>query len=242
MNDSKTEKLSTDNDDAFAAVPAPRRNASSPAAGYLAVGLAVAAGLIRLLPHPANFTPLAGLGLFGGARLRVWQAVSLPLLVMVITDFVLWWVKGWSPFDPWVYGCFTVTVLLGLFLRRTKSWLRIGTASVTASVLFFMVTNFGVWLASRVDPQTLPAGTYDVVEMENSKYAIGTIRYADNERGLLKCYLNGLYTAKKAPPFGFGGNGLAGDLIFTALLFGAYAWLNSRVAKPQAAKAATAHS
>ncbi len=38
-------------------------------AGGWAVGMAVAAGLIRLLPHPWHFTPVGALGLFGGARL-----------------------------------------------------------------------------------------------------------------------------------------------------------------------------
>jgi hypothetical protein len=237
MNDSNTETLSTSNDDPYAAPPTPGGNASSPTAGYLAVALAVVAGLIRVIPHPWNFTPVAALGLFGGARLRPWQALTLPFVVMVVSDLFIWGLLGWPPFNPLVYGCFAVTVLLGLALRRTKSWLLIGGASVAASLLFFLVTNFGVWYTSRVDPQELPAGAGMVRQTEGARYSVGMIRYSDNSKGLLTCYLMGLnFSAKDAPPLGFTGNLLAGNLFFTALLFGAQAWLSRRVAKPQAAK------
>jgi hypothetical protein len=239
MNDSRTEALSTCNDDVSYAAPPPQRDASSPTAGYLAIGLAVVAGLIRVIPHPWNFTPVAALGLFGGARLRPWQAFTLPFLIMGASDLAIWALLGWKPFNPLVYGCFAATVGLGLLLRRTRSVWRIGAAAVVASALFFLVTNFGVWYTSRVDPQTLPAGEGMVVQSEGSKYTVGTVHYADNAQGLLTCYLMGLsFLGKDAQPLGFTGNLLAGDLFFTALLFGAHAWLSRRVAKPRAAKSA----
>jgi hypothetical protein len=65
-----------------------------------------------------------------------------------------------------------------------------------------------------------------VVDTEGGKYPGGELLYADNARGLLACYLMALnFSAKDAPPFGFTGNGFAGDLFFTGLLFGAYALL-----------------
>ena len=41
----------------------------------LAIGLALLAGLARLLPNTLNLTPVGALGLFGGARLRGRQSV-----------------------------------------------------------------------------------------------------------------------------------------------------------------------
>src|SRR5258708_18712178 len=78
-----------------------------------------------------------------------------------------------------------------------------------------------------------------VVETEGSKYSIGTVHYSNDARGLLTCYLMGLsFVGKDAPPLGFTGNLLAGDLFFTALLFGAHAWLSRRAAAPRAPKKA----
>src|ERR1700680_3189936 len=103
MNDSKTDNASTWKHDSYAAAPAPRGDTSSPAGGYLAGGLAVVAGLIRVIPHPWNFTPVAALGLFGGARLRPWLALTLPFAVMAVSDLAIWAVLGWKPFNPLVY-------------------------------------------------------------------------------------------------------------------------------------------
>ena len=164
--------------------------------------------------------------------LRSWQAFTLPLLLMVVTDVLLWKLRDYAPFNPWVYGCYGVTILLGFLLRHTRSWWRIGGSAVVASVLFFLVTNFGVWYVSRKDPQTLPAGVGMIRETEGTKYPGGKPRYADNAQGLLECYLLGLnFSARQVPPFGFTGNALAGDLFFTGLLFGAQAWAAGRVAR-----------
>ena len=50
---------------------------------------AVWAGLWRLIPHWPNFTPVGGLGLFAGARMRLWQALAVPLAVRAVSDLVL---------------------------------------------------------------------------------------------------------------------------------------------------------
>src|SRR6266851_4589911 len=87
----------------------------------LSMGLAVVAGFIRLIPHPFNMTPVGALGLFGGARLRLWQALTLPLTVMAVTDLLIWLIQGWRPFNSVVYGCFLFNILLGRLLSRTYS-------------------------------------------------------------------------------------------------------------------------
>ncbi len=229
--------VDTSSDDAFdkdRIASQSESNNGSPTAQLLAVGLTILAGFIRLIPHPWNFTPVAAIGIFGGARLRLWQALLLPVIVMVVTDVALWQFRSDhpTPFNPYVYGCFAVSVLLGLLLRRSRSWLRMGATALAASLLFFLVTNFGVWLHERKDPQTLPAGVGMVMDTEGGKYPGGEPIYADNARGLLACYLMGLnFSVKDAPPFGFTGNGFAGDLFFTGLLFGAYALLTRKTGR-----------
>ena len=199
----------------------------------LAAALAVAAGLLRLVPHPFNLTPLGALGLFGGARLRSWHAFVLPLAVMAASDLLLWAVLRYPPFNPVVYASFLVYVLLGRTLCRTASPWRIGAAAVLGSAQFFLITNFSVWLGGSVDPQSIPGGqAMMVVPADNLSYP-SLIKYARNPEGLAACYALGMSFVRPeaplqdffAPPFGFFGNLLLGDLGFTALLFGAHAWL-----------------
>jgi hypothetical protein len=115
--------------------------------GLLGSGLAVATGLFRLVPHLPNFTPVGALGLFAGARMRLWHALTLPLLVMAVSDLLLQSFYGLSPFHPFVYASVVANVMLGrLLLRRSGSPWRIGGVSLLASAQFFLVTNFGVWM------------------------------------------------------------------------------------------------
>ena len=109
----------------------------------LAIGLTVAGALARLMPHPWNFAPVGSISLFGGARLRGWQAFALPLALMAITDPLL---GGYSVATPFVYLSFLITVWIGRRLQGTESPLKIGGASALCSVLFFVLSNFGTWL------------------------------------------------------------------------------------------------
>jgi hypothetical protein len=170
----------------------------------LASGIAVAAGLMRLIRIWPNFAPIGALGLFGGARLNSWQAVALPLGVMVASDYLLRAIYNLMPFDPFVYGSFLVYVLLGRLLCRTNSPWRIGLASVLGSVQFFLITNFGAWLTTGMYPRT-----WD---------------------GLVTCYLAALpfYGLDSRLLLGFFGNTLLSDLLFTGCLFGAYALLSRK--------------
>jgi hypothetical protein len=167
------------------------------------------------------------LGLFGGARLRSWQALSLPLVVMAVTDLVLWAIHGYPPFNLFVYGSFVIYVLLGRLLARTESPLWIGTACVLGTVQFFLLTNLSAWLALSAPAEQLPAGQAVVWSTQRTNYPVPT--YARNLNGLLACYAAALpFTNADAPPLGFFGNTLAGDLLFCCLLFGAHAWLSRR--------------
>ncbi len=134
---------------------------------------AVWAGLFRLLPHWPNFTPVGGLGLFAGARLRLWQAFVVPLAVMAVSDLLLQELFGKQPFNPWVYTCVAVNVLLGRFLLKKGRLWRVPVVSLIASLLFFLVTNFGVWAEGAMYPKTL-AGL-GVCYADALPFAIGTV-------------------------------------------------------------------
>ena len=206
--------------------------------------MAVAAGLIRLFPfNPLNFTPVGALGLFGGARLRSWWAYLLPIGVMAVSDLLLVAIHGrnYTPFDPWVYGCFLVTVLCGRLFLRNGGAGRIATVSVAVSVLFFLVTNFGVWFADVRKNAPLSEGTAVVwAEFPGLPAPVPT-HYGHNLSGLIACYVAALpFVGSNAPPLGFFGNQILGDLFYSGILFGVYAWLRAGLPLPGRHRSLTA--
>jgi hypothetical protein len=179
---------------------ATNQNRYRPLALWLALLACLLAGLMRLYPLEWNFAPVGALALFAGARLRSWVAFALPLVLMVATDALLAQKNGYPflhPGTPFVYGSFLVNVLLGRLLARTENPVAIAGAAVAASVQFYVVTNFGVWLTSVL----LPGDPHS---------------YPPTLAGLLTCYEMGIPFYRWT---------FAGDLLFTAVFFGAHAWL-----------------
>jgi len=173
----------------------------------LAIVMTVLAALLRLAPHPPNFSPIGSVALFGGARLKGWQAYVVPLLALAITDPIRSRMEGgypaYSSGTIIVYASFLISVFLGrTFLRNSNSPLRIATVVFAGSLQFFLITNFFVWFGAHMYPQTLS--------------------------GLAACYLAALP---------FYGRTLLGDLFFSAVLFGAYALVSRRLESTQTVSA-----
>jgi hypothetical protein len=122
------------------------------------MAMLLGAAASRLLPHPPNFAPIGAMALFGGACLADKRlAFALPLAAMALSDWGLV-VTGQIPMPGsqslWVYGSFALIVCLGLWLRRRRRALPIAGAALASSLLFFVVTNFGVWAGGALYPRT----------------------------------------------------------------------------------------
>jgi hypothetical protein len=129
----------------------------------IALVLVILAALTRLLPHPPNFTPIAAIGLFGAAYFeRRWLALIVPFGALFLTDLFLnnviyssyytgfTWVTSW-----WIYAAFTLVMVVGWIMLRTQvSPVRVVTASLTASALFFLVSNASTWAETPLYPKT----------------------------------------------------------------------------------------
>ncbi|MDE3058000.1 MAG: hypothetical protein KGJ59_08595 [Bacteroidota bacterium] len=107
-----------------------------------AVLFVLLAAMSRLLPHPANFTPIAAMALFSGVYLERRFAFVVPIAAMLISDYFL----GFYTEMIWVYGSFLLIAVIGLWLKNHKKPLYILGGTLGSSMLFFVVTNFGVWV------------------------------------------------------------------------------------------------
>jgi hypothetical protein len=165
----------------------------------LALTLTVLAALVRLLPHPPNFAPVGSVALFGGAKLRGWQAYIVPILAMLVTDPIRSRLEGnYAPYS-WatlvIYTAFLINVVLGrAFLRNNSSAWRIAALALAGSIQFYLITNLYEWWR-------------------------GLSLYPHSFAGLMTCYIAALP---------FFGRTVLGDLFYSGVLFSAYALLQRR--------------
>ena len=127
------------------------------------------AAFARLIPHPPNFAPIAAMALFGGAYFNKKAfAFAIPLIAMFLTDAII----GFYSYAWIVYLSFALIVVLGILMLKKVSLKNLIIASVTASVSFFAITNFGVWALGTLYPKT-PSGL-----MESYIAAIPFLQYS----------------------------------------------------------------
>jgi hypothetical protein len=115
--------------------------------------------IMRLVPHWPNFTPIAAMALFGGAYLgKKHLAFIIPLAALFLSDLIL----GLHQWMIAVYISFALVVFLGVWLRHRIQLGTVLLATLASSILFFIITNFAMW--------------------------IGSPFYAQNITGLIECY------------------------------------------------------
>lgn len=169
------------------------------------VVMIIAATCFRFIKMPSNFSPVTGIALFGAAYFsRKYLAILIPFLILWLSNLVLdnvfyaQWYDGFQWFtQPFVFAAFGLIVLIGFVLLKKVSLTRVIGASLTASVLFFLVTNFGSWLGSPMYPQTFS--------------------------GLMASYAAGIpFITNPGADNYFFLNTVIGDLMFTGVLFGGF--------------------
>jgi uncharacterized protein (TIGR00290 family) len=110
------------------------------------------AAVLRILPHPWNFTPVGAIALFSGAMVRSRRlAFVFPILAMLAADLFL----GFNKLSPLVYASFALSVLIGRLLTRNRDIPRVAGATFLGALQFFLITNFGVWAFLGSYPRTL---------------------------------------------------------------------------------------
>ena len=127
----------------------------------LAISLIIIGILLRFVPHTANFTPVAAIAIFAGVYLNKKQALIVPLLLMMLSDIFL----GMHNVVIFTWGSFVLVTFLGIWAKNHKKFKVVASTSIVSSVLFYLITNFGVWMMGW---------------------------YPQTAKGLLDCYILGL--------------------------------------------------
>lgn len=109
-------------------------------------------------------------------------------------------VGGYTWESPVIYASFLISVWIGRRMLGRVTPVRVGAAAFLCSLQFFLLTNFAIW-----------AG----VVVRHDPF------YAADLSGLIACYTAALP---------FWGRTLAGDLFYSAVIFGLYELLSRRVA------------
>lgn len=110
---------------------------------FALVGLAIWS---RLVPHPANFTALTAVALFGGAMLPRYWGVVIPLSAMIVSDLFI----GLHSLSLVVWVSFMLMTFVGSYLRARLNAVNVIFASLAGSSLFYIITNFAVWAEGRM--------------------------------------------------------------------------------------------
>jgi hypothetical protein len=205
----------------------------------IALGIAVVAGIIatvlRVVPHPTNFSSVGAASLFGGARVKAWYAYLIPLAVMIVSDLTLWVLSGFDfnyslghPSRIFVYGSFMIYVAIGRWLIKTDSITSIALAGTLGGLQFWVMTNFCEWLLQPMYYELIAA----------------PFRYSRDLSGLTACFVAALPfyqgdVAFSEHPFVVLGDfkftilwTIAGDIVFTTGYVWAYGWLTQPAREP----------
>jgi hypothetical protein len=119
----------------------------------IALALVVLAMLGRFISVAGwgNFTPVAAVALFAGCYLRDRKlALLVPATAMILSDLVI----GLHSLLPVVYACFAFTLYLGTRMRQNATSYAVLGNALISSLVFFVVTNFAVWLGGSMYPMT----------------------------------------------------------------------------------------
>jgi hypothetical protein len=95
---------------------------------------------------------------FSGATFRSKaESLAVPLAALLLSDYAvihLLYGGNYGWFSPYSWGGFVIAGLIGWILRPKITWARVAIASIAGSVGFFLISNFGVWVAGRLYPVT----------------------------------------------------------------------------------------
>tara|TARA_B100000686_G_scaffold350265_1_gene445761 strand:+ start:1654 stop:2139 length:486 start_codon:yes stop_codon:yes gene_type:complete len=102
------------------------------------LGVLLVLSASRFIPHPPNFTSLIALSFYVPALFGL-RYIPVVVLTFLITDLFI----GFHSTILFTWGSVMLIGLISKFLRKTVLLRLFG--SLLGAIIFFIVTNFGVW-------------------------------------------------------------------------------------------------
>ena len=112
----------------------------------LAITTIIVLSVFRLIPHPPNFTPILAISVFAGIKFNNNMfSFLVPIIAMLISDAIIGFHSG------------ILVVYSAIFLSAViaKKFNRINSSALASCILFFLVTNFQVWIVSTTYSKSL---------------------------------------------------------------------------------------
>ena len=123
------------------------------------------ASFSRIVPHVPNFTPIVAIALFSASYFsNKYLAFIIPILSLWLSDLVInniilsGYYKEFIWFYPgfiWQYVSFLIIAIIGLKTLKKRSFIRILGVTISSSLVFFLITNFGVWASGSMYPKNI---------------------------------------------------------------------------------------
>lgn len=108
-----------------------------------------------------NFSSITALALFSGAvfNRRIFAIVSIISCVW-LSDLIIdyFYFGHWNLFYTgfyWQYGGYALFVFIGGHLLKNYKLIKTIVLSLSCSIIFFIISNFGVWFSTDLYPKTL---------------------------------------------------------------------------------------
>ena len=132
----------------------------------LPIGLILILALSRLIPHPLNFTPIIAVAIMSGYFFKnVYLSFSVLIVAMLIADVFLGF------YENMIFVYISLILISFIFYKFSKkiNFKNLFFFSFLGSVIFFVISNFGVWVLESPGLNNLP--------------------YEKNLSGLIECYI-----------------------------------------------------
>ena len=97
----------------------------------------------RLIPHPPNFTPIITVALLSGYFFRnIYASLAVLFIAMLLSDLFIAFYKNMI----FVYFSLFLICIISNIKIKNYNIKNLFLFSLMGSLIFFIITNFGVWL------------------------------------------------------------------------------------------------
>ena len=127
---------------------------------YFSISLILLLAFSRLIPHPPNFTPIIALAIMSSYFFKnIYFSILVLLISMLLSDIFI----GFHLNMVFVYvSLFLIIIIFNKVINKI-TYKNLFLFSLFGSLIFFIISNFGVWLVTDL--------------------------YENNLNGLLSCYI-----------------------------------------------------